>query len=112
MKILKSTVIILIGIFLLVIISSWLGWFFKAGKHLEVIIVDKTVNSLDRDGHSSIIWLLNHEKYINASNKSYSLSRDYFGFYPLQPRNSGNFEIKHILLSDIAELSEKSDILY
>ncbi len=112
MKILKSTAIILIGIFLLMIISSWLHWFFKAGKHLEVIIVDKTVNSFNRNGHSSIVWLLNHDKYINANNKSYSLSRDYFGFYPLKPRNSGNFEIKHILLADIDPLSEKSDILY
>jgi hypothetical protein len=95
-----------------VLIISWLLWFFKPGKTLDVVIIDKTVKTLSRDGHSSLVWILNHDKYINSKHKSYSLSKDYFGFYPLRPKNSGNFKIQHILLSDISEISDKGDILY
>jgi hypothetical protein len=112
MKTIKRTAIIVIGIFLLAIIVSWLLWFMKADRTLNVVIVDKSVKSFSRDSHSAVVWILNHDKYVNSKHKSYSLSRDYYGFYPLKPRNSGNFEIKRVLLSDIAEVSEKSDILY
>jgi hypothetical protein len=112
MKTLKIILIILISIFILAIISCWLIWFVKPGKSLDVIIIDKTVKNFNRDSHSSLIWILNHDKYIDSKHKSYSLSRGYYGFYPLKPRNSGNFEIKRILLSDIAEVSDKCDILY
>ena len=98
MKILKCTAIIVISIFLLVILTGWLHYLLKADKTLDVVIIDKTVENFSRDGHSSLIWILNHDKYVNARHKSYSLSQGYYGFYPLKPRSSLNFEIKHILL--------------
>jgi hypothetical protein len=62
----------------------WLLWFFTPKTKLVAAIIDKTVLTTAGQEHSSLYWILNQERYTKTSKKSYTIDRDYFGFFPLE----------------------------
>ena len=112
MKALKKVAISLgIGI-LVLLLASWLLWLLKPIRPLDVIIVDKSVRDYQFTSHRALTWVLNENRFHSYKNKKYSLSKDYYGFVPLKPKNSGNYVLRRYLLSDITELVEKNDLIY
>lgn len=84
--------------FLLVPVVLWLVWFVKPAHKADIIIVDKSVLTIDGVKHRAFNWILTHRKYKKPDGKFYSVSSDYLGFFPLA---NEQFEIK-----DLSRFSE------
>jgi hypothetical protein len=109
---------LLITIIILVLVLAYpfinfLRWSFQERKPIDVVILDKTVPTLERLNHKSFTWVLNNERFVKKEKKkSYSFIKDYYGFAPTRPlRDRGNTK-KEYHLSEMLELPEKYDALY
>ncbi len=104
----------LIGLFFFIIILLFLGfilWVRQDSKYLNLLIVNKTVPDILRNEHKSLIWILSHHKIRKSNNKHYSLSEDYYGFYPVNLKED-NFEIRNIPFPKIIQLTDTYDMVY
>lgn len=107
---------VLIFILILVLIVPTIGlirWTFKSKSSIQMLVLDKTVPTLERNKHQSFNWVMNHEKYVKASNnRPYWYKKDYFGFFPLKPLRNRQYEISRIRLAEIIDLAEEYDVAY
>ena len=103
--------IIIIGLIILICFGSWLMWFFKADKTLNVYILDKTVPRIERTEHKAFNWILNHNKYTKSNGDLYNINEDYFGFFPLNTK-SQEFDFKSIRIHEIEDMVYEYDMLY
>lgn len=111
-KPLLITIIVLIVILILPAIG-FVGWFFKEKKPLDIVILDKTVHSLDRLNHRSLNWVLANDRIVKSENKQkYLLRKDYYGFYPIKPLRSKQFRRNDLRLADLINLADSVDVLY
>ena len=109
---------LLITIIILVLILAYpfinyLRWSFQSKKPIDIVILDKTVPTLERLNHKSFTWVLNNERFVQKEKKrSYSFKKDYYGFAPTRPlKDRGNTK-KEYHLSEMIDLPEKVDALY
>lgn len=111
----KKTLLIVI-IVLVVILAlpaiNFIRWAFQAKKPMDIIILDKTVPTLERINHRSLTYVLTSERFVKKSGGSYSYKKDYFGFFPLKPLKSKDYRLTNLKLPDIMDVVEKSDVLY
>jgi hypothetical protein len=103
--------IILIGLIVLVLFGSWLTWFFKPEKTLDVYILDKTVPNMERTEHKAFNWILNHNKYLKSNGDLYNKNEDYYGFFPLNSK-SQEFDFKSVRIHEIEDIASEYDMLY
>jgi hypothetical protein len=109
---------LLIVFIILVLIIAWpvinlIRWNFQTKKPIDIILVDKTVPSLEREHHKSFNWILTNERFVKKeSGRSYSYIKDYYGFSPTRPLKEKHWEIKDYRLTDLINLAEKNDALY
>ena len=103
-KPLLITIIVLVVILLLPAIGFF-GWFFKEKKPLDIVILDKTVPTLDRNNHRSLTWILSHDRIVKAdNNRKYLLRKDYYGFFPIKPLRSKQFRRENLRLAELIDL--------
>ena len=111
-KPLLITIIILILVLALPVIN-FLRWSFQEKKPIDIVILDKTVPTLDRLNHKSLSWILNSERFVKKdNNRSYSFKKDYYGFSPTRPLKDRGSIKKEYHLSDLIDLPEKVDAIY
>lgn len=111
-KPLLITIIILILVLALPFIN-FLRWSFQQKKPIEIVILDKTVPTLDRIKHKSFTWIINHDRFVKKVNgKSYSFRKDYYGFAPTRPLKDRGSIKKEYHLTEMIDLPEKVDALY
>lgn len=89
-----------------------LKWTFQAKKPFQIMILNKTVPSLERHKHRSFHWVLNHEKIVKSNKRSYSFVKDYFGFVPIKPFRNRQYEIRRVRLSEIIDMAEEYQAAY
>jgi len=90
----------------------YLGWYFSPSKPLSVAIIDKTVLTRERKEHESLNWVLTNQKYVKPDGELYSISKDYFGFFP---KLNGKYEIhglENFNPEQIDTLADASDAVY
>lgn len=75
-------------------------------------IIDKTVLTSGGQEHISLNWLLNHYRLTKTSSKSYSISRDYFGFFPLENEKFRLKGLERFSPEELKKLSEDADAVY
>jgi hypothetical protein len=111
-KPLVITIIILVIIFAFPAVK-FIQWLTQEKKPIDIVIVDKTVPTLDRIKHRSFNWILTNERFVKKENKScYSYRKDYYGFSPTRPlKDKGSIE-REYHLSEIMDLPEKIDAVY
>jgi hypothetical protein len=111
-KPLLITLIILILVLALPFIN-YVRWSFQEKKPIEIVILDKTVPTIERLNHKSLTWVLNNGRFVKKDKKkNYSFKKDYYGFAPTRPlKDRGNTK-KEYHLSDLIDLPEKVDALY
>ena len=112
----KKTLLI-VGIILVVIIAlpviNLVRWTFQPKKPMDIILVDKTVVTLEREHHKSFSWILNNERFVKKdNNRSYSYKKDYYGFVPLSPMREMKYEKNDYRLADLIDLAKKNDAVY
>ena len=111
MKTLRTILIILL-IILLIPVGSWIVWNIKSNRQLEILVMDKTVMDMEKKAHRAIFWLLLNEKFVKNNNKVYRMEKDYYGFHPVKPLKSREYEVRRINLDQIEELSSEIDMAY
>jgi hypothetical protein len=90
----------------------WLLWFFTPKTKLVAAIIDKTVLTTAGQEHSSLYWILNQERYTKTSKKSYTIDRDYFGFFPLEDEKFKLKGLERFSEKQINQLSIDADLVY
>jgi len=111
MKTIKTILIILV-ILVLIPLISWLIWGFHSGKPLNIMILNKTVLSLERKEQRALFWFLIHDKYTKPDDKAYNMNKDYFGFQPLRPEKTRKYVINRVKLTEIDKLASDYDMAY
>lgn len=112
----KKTLLI-VGIIVAVIIAlpviNLIRWSTQQKKPLDIIIVDKTVPTMEREHHKPFNWILTNDRFVKkGSNTSYSYKKDYFGFFPQRPLRDKKWDRNDYRLSDLISLAEKNDAIY
>lgn len=102
---------IVIASFFVLFLVLRIGWSFRDKKVLNVYILDKTVNSLDRLEHKSFTWILNNSRYVMPNKSSYSHKRDYYGFFPVDIENE-IFDFKSVRINEVDAYAAAYDVAY
>jgi hypothetical protein len=114
-------VVIILAVILALPVINLLRWTFQTKKPMGIIIVDKTVPSIDREKHKSFNWIITNDRFVKKENKtSYSESKDYFGFIPKRPLKERQYDKNDYRISEIlgdpsrniTGLSKKNDAVY
>ena len=111
MKTIKTILIILV-ILVLIPLISWLIWGLRSGKPLNIMVLNKTVLSLERKEHRALFWFLIHDKYTKPDGKAYNMNKDYFGFHPIRPEKTRKYVINRVKLTEIEKLAADYDMAY
>ena len=111
-KPLLIVIIILVVIFALPVINL-IRWTLQEKKPMDIVVLDKTVPTIDRLKHKSFHWILNNERFVKKEKKnSYSYSKDYYGFSPTRPLKEKGSTRNEYRLSEMIDLPERTDVLY
>ena len=106
-------IIIVLVIILILPAISFIRWTFQQKKPIDIVILDKTVPTLDRLKHKSFNWVLTNERFVKKEKKtSYSYKKDYYGFSPTRPLKEKGSTRKEYHLSEMMDLPEKTDAVY
>jgi hypothetical protein len=106
-------VIIILAVIIALPVVNLIRWTFQQKKPLDIVIVDKTVPTLEREKHKSFNWILTNERFVKKDNKrSYSYIKDYYGFSPTRPLREKGSKKNEYRLTDILELAQKNDAIY
>ncbi|HAX92503.1 MAG TPA: hypothetical protein DCY25_00910 [Bacteroidales bacterium] len=112
----KKSLLITLGIIVLIFAFPFFNlirWTFQEKKPLDVLILDKTVPTLDRLNHKSLAWILNNDRFVKKEKKSsYSYKKDYYGFAPTRPLKDRGNTTNEYHLSEMLDLPEKTDAIY
>ena len=80
---------------------------------MNIILVDKTVPTINRLHHKSFSWILTNERFVKKEKKtSYSFRKDYYGFYPQRPLRDHKWDRNDYRLTDLINLAENNDAVY
>jgi hypothetical protein len=105
--------LIILAVLLLIPAVSFIRWAFQDKKPIDVVILDKTVPTLDRLGHRSFIYVMTNGRFVKGEKGgSYSAAKDYYGFVPLRPVREKQFRKIDFRLTELLELAENNDALY
>ena len=106
-------VVIILAVIIALPVINLIRWSVESKKPLDVIIVDKTVPTLEREHHKSFSWILTNNRFVNKENNSiYSYTKDYYGFYPQHPIRDKKWDRNDYRLTDVINLAEKNDAIY
>ena len=108
----KYFIIIVIVILFTLPLWMWLGWLLEGKKVLKIVMVDKTSLTSDGIEHRSFNWILKHEKYCKANHSFYSISEDYYGFFPKENKQYEIKGLENLSEEELNKLARKSDMVY
>jgi hypothetical protein len=111
---------IIVAVIIALPLISLVGWVFQEKKPMGIIIVDKTVPTIDREKHKSFNWIITNNRFVKKEKKTvYSYRKDYYGFFPTRPLKERLWEQKNLRLADIlgesgknGGLANKTDAVY
>ena len=106
-------VVIIVAVIIALPVINLIRWSLQIKKPLDIIIVDKTVPTLEREHHKPFSWILTNDRYVKKeSNTGYSYKKDYYGFFPQRPLRDKKWDRNDYHLADIINLANKSDAIY
>jgi len=111
----KPLIIFIIALVIILILPAigFFGWYFEDKKPIDIVILDKTVHSLDREKHRSLTWVLSNSRIVKKDSKrKYFLNKDYYGFFPVKPLRSKQFSRKDFRLAELPDIADNNDALY
>ena len=106
-------VVIILAVIIALPVINLIRWSVQPKKPLDIIIVDKTVPTLEREHHKSFNWILTNKRFVKKESKtSYSYKKDYFGFFPQRPLRDHKWDRNDYRLTDLISLADKNDAIY
>ena len=113
MKKILLIVVVIVVVLVALPLVKFIGWTFQTKKPLNIILVDKTVPTLERLNHKSFNWVLTNERFVKRENgNGYSYKKDYYGFVPTRPLREFGWTKNEYRLTDLKELPAKNDAVY
>lgn len=112
MKSLKLYLIVFVVLAIAAVVIPYFIWLSYPKTYLNVLVLDKTVKDFNYDKHRSLFWVLNNARIVKSDGSSYDYDEDYYGFHPLSPESSRQYEIRRITLEHIDSITNASDMLY
>ncbi|RMF10239.1 MAG: hypothetical protein D6762_01935 [Candidatus Neomarinimicrobiota bacterium] len=93
-------------------IVMWILWLFQPCRPLHCVIVDKS--SLDETGHehTSLTWVLDHDKYVSSQGYFFRPGEDYYGFHGHADNTFTINDLDGLSDSGRAELARTADLAY
>jgi hypothetical protein len=80
---------------------------------MNVIIIDKTSSTVDREKHKSLTWIMTNDRIVKKTNKSsYSFRKDYFGFVLKRPLREKKWDKVDLRLANVFKFADSCDVLY
>jgi hypothetical protein len=105
--------IIILAVLLLFPAVSFIRWAFQEKKPMNIVILDKTVPTLERLDHRSFVYILTNGRFVKDNKGgSYSANKDYYGFIPLRPVREKQFRKRDFRLTELIDLAENNDAIY
>ncbi|MGD0582210.1 MAG: hypothetical protein ABR974_04605 [Bacteroidales bacterium] len=105
-------VVIVLVIILALPVINFVRWTFQAKKPMDIIVLDKTVPTLERINHKSFFWILTNDRFVKPNKSSYSFRKDYYGFFPKRPLREKLWTKEDLHLPEIMDMVKKTDALY
>jgi hypothetical protein len=106
-------IVIIVALIIALPVINLIRWCVQTKKPLDIIIVDKTVPTLEREHHKPFDWILTNDRIVKKEKKtSYSYTKDYYGFFPQRPLRDKKWDRRDYRLSDVIGLAEKNDAIY
>ncbi|HEX2969253.1 MAG TPA: hypothetical protein VHO46_09110 [Bacteroidales bacterium] len=105
-------VVIILAVILALPAFNLIQWFFQSKKTMDIILLDKTVPSVERENHKAFSWIMTHDRYVDSTRKSYNYKKDYYGWFPLRPLRDHEYKIVDYRLTDVIEYAKKHEALY
>lgn len=105
-------IVIILAILLALPVFNLVQWFFQEKKPLDIILLDKTSHTLERENHRAISWILTRERYVDSTLTGYNYKKDYYGWFSMRPLRDREYKIRDYRLTDVINLAEKCDALY
>ena len=106
-------IVIILAVILALPVINLIRWTFQTKKPMDIILVDKTVPSIERENHKAFSWIMTNGRFVDKDKKScYSYRKDYYGFFPLRPLRDHQWERNDYRLTDLINLAEKNDAVY
>jgi hypothetical protein len=90
----------------------WGAWLITPNKKLVLAIVDKTESMREGRHHMALTWILNNEKYSKTHKKSYDVSNDYYGFFPIKKSEYKIKGLERFSSAQLEQLSDDCDLAY
>ncbi|WPR77121.1 hypothetical protein [Algoriphagus sp. NG3] len=103
-----------LAIFIICIpLISFLIWLLFPNRHLEIVVVDKTVPTKSYQEHHGIFWALEYLKFQHQKSDFYDVGKDYYGFFPDETSNYGTSkDLRDLSEIEIAQKAADLDVLY
>ncbi len=109
MKTYRLIMLVLVVIIILPF-SGRLFWLIKKSKPIDIVIINKSVQTSSQNEVKSLNWLLNFEKFVDYNEKPYDFHHAYLGYYP--DALSEDRKIKSYKLEEVSVLAENNDALF
>jgi hypothetical protein len=107
-RLLYFLLFLLIGIPLI----PWVMWQFWPARPLNILILDKTSITAEGNEHRSFNWVLIYNRYTKPNGGTYSVSKDYYGFFPLQDEKYLLKGLEQYSAPQVDSLARWSDMAY
>lgn len=107
--------IIVLTIFYTIILTPlilWILWLLTPKKEISALIFDKTVLKKECVEHRGFNWILKNFKYVKKDRSFYQISKDYYGFFPLENEKFFVKDFNNLNEFDIERLSRDYDMTY
>lgn len=108
----KRIVYIILAFVVLLPFWMFLAWALTSKTKMVVAIIDKTALTTQGQEHISLTWLLNHQRLTKTTSARYSLSGDYFGFFPLADEKFRIKGLERFSVTQLDQLSMDADLVY
>ena len=114
MKKTLTIVVIILALLIALPVINLIRWTFQTKKPIGLVIVDKTVPTLDRNKHKSFNWIMTNNRYVKKEgNSSYSYTKDYYGFFPMKPLKEKKWNnVRYNMEEAIQVLPANNDAVY
>ncbi|MDQ1772741.1 hypothetical protein GQR60_18365 [Labilibaculum sp. A4] len=99
---------IIILLFLMIPVISWICWKFKDKVQMNLLVVDKTVPNGNYSEHLSFFWVANQKRWVKPNGEEYNFAEDFYGFHP---GDDGRYVIKDLRIFEKQGLSALADSL-
>jgi len=103
---------VLILLFLLIPVVSWISWKLKKNIPINLLVIDKTTPDKNFSEHLSFFWVANQNKWVKKNGEEYNYAVDFLGFHPSE---EGDYLIKDLKLYSkdaIVEMADSLDVVF